>query len=449
MKKAVRLNCSGSSITILLFGIMAQNGQIFNKDSLDSDSHSVTSFICDNFAKFVSKFNEQSDDKWFASHISDSFDITIEDCGTTYNGVFLDFDSDNGYAVIGGNYMLYDFVISGESPYLNIGAKSTIYKYSTSNGYMYLSNGVYLSVNLDNLWNSNDSNHQFYDKHYDGQDSDSTGCGNIIRPDNYIKDRYGDGWSLEKRKSLGMNGHRQLSLSCYYENKISKDKSTGIENVETYSEGNCWFVSVYNVLRYMGNSQWFNLPSYGNMVSYNPVVSEPNLYSKYYDNSGNNITKKLYYNNNTSFVYQHYLRQPTFNFNKLYTDIRELVNAKYKKVDGGTISESCAIIERIAQKYNYSVDALEHFDWVNYVNSVANRIDQSIPSLWSTSNDTYGSHTMAVCGYRFYTKTTGWWIFKTKETKALFEIKDGWSEDSRFYDVSGHTGFSAIATLEF
>lgn len=56
---------------------------------------------------------------------------------------------------------------------------------------------------------------------------------------------------------------------------------------------------------------------------------------------------------------------------------------------------------------------------------------------------------MAVCGYRFYTKTTGWWIFKTKETKALFEIKDGWSEDSRFYDVSGHTGFSAIATLEF
>ncbi len=457
MKKTIKIKCHGISIIFLLLGIIAQNGQTIENGQNASafemeDCYHVASFIKDNFATFVSKYNECFDDVWNASYVEKMFNVTIEDCGTEYSGVFLDFDSKNGYAVVGNNYTVYNFSIEGDSPFHGI--ESNEFRFSTSGGYYYLDGGEYLSV--DSYNNSNESilNQPCSDSHYNGQDQNSKGCGNIINPDDYVNDKYGNGWKFEKSKRILMRGSTQYNLSLYINNKIKKNSSTGIEEVVPFSEGNCWFVSAYNALAYLSSTLFYNMPSTWNVVNYDPKVEEPNLYSKYYDASGNNISKKLYYNNNNSFVYEYYLK-PTNNPNnyfvleKLYAEVRQLVNTKFKKVSGGTISESCSIIERIAEKYNYSVDAAEHVDWVAYINTAISKIDQSLPCLWSTSNDTYGSHTMTVCGYRCYTKTTGWWIFQKKETKTFFEIKDGWSSDSRYYDISGHVGFSAIVTLEF
>ena len=67
--------------------------------------------------------------------------------------------------------------------------------------------------------------------------------------------------------------------------------------------------------------------------------------------------------------------------------------------------------------------------------------------IWSTSNDTYGSHTMAGCGYRLYSRRAGFWIFTHDEYKLFFELRDGHSDEPRYYDVQGHVGLSAIIFL--
>ncbi len=454
MNKALRCNCSGFSIVFLILGIAFQNNQAAYEQanlehSFGTDSHSVASFIKDNLSTFVLKCNDYCNMNWEAASIERMFDITIYDCGNTYEGVFLDFDSENGYATVADNYVIYDINFTGESPFLNVEFEQC--KYISSKGYFYLFDGEYLSVDSNDKLLTEQIDQQFSDSHYNGQQAGSTGCGNIIYPDLYIKDRYGDGWTLEKSKSLSMYGCTQYNYSCYIENQIVKDSQTNVERAVPYSEGNCWFISSYNLLRYMSSTRWFSMPSVWNVVSYDPRVEEPNLYSKYFDASGSNKSKILFYNNNADSIHQYDLRQHNnstiYSFEKLYVDVRHLIDTTFKKVNGGTISESCSVIERIAEKYGYEVDAVEDFSWSQYLDTVAAKISSGLPSLWSTSIGTYGTHTMAVCGYRYYAKTTGWWIFQQKQTKIVFEIRDGWTSDSRFYDMSGYIGFGAIAVL--
>ena len=82
-----------------------------------------------------------------------------------------------------------------------------------------------------------------------------------------------------------------------------------------------------------------------------------------------------------------------------------------------------------------------------YVNVYKNEIDNGWPLMWSTSTNTYGAHTMAVAGYRIYSKEEGWWIFKEKKYKNLAEIRDGWVENPRYFDFSAYTGFAALVNI--
>ena len=70
-----------------------------------------------------------------------------------------------------------------------------------------------------------------------------------------------------------------------------------------------------------------------------------------------------------------------------------------------------------------------------------------LPLLWSTSSGTYGSHTMAVCGFKYYSKTTSWWTFSSTNYVLFYELRDGHSTQPRFFDMTGHYGFAAIINL--
>lgn len=130
---------------------------------------------------------------WNATCIENRFEITINECGDEYVGTFLDFDDDNGYAVVGNDYNFLDFVTKGESPYAEI--KSESYYFSAVGGYFYMQDGEYLNVIEEN--NTDDS--FVYDcvmsKTYDGQESEQTVCGKIVEPDKYVNAKYGGGWS--------------------------------------------------------------------------------------------------------------------------------------------------------------------------------------------------------------------------------------------------------------
>lgn len=109
MKKALKLRCSGFSIIALLVAVLSATGSVgVNENNIQKylagDSVSVSDFIEENFTTFVSKYNDSAEEEWQASYIENRFIITINECGVEYQGVFLDFDLDNGYAVVGSEY---------------------------------------------------------------------------------------------------------------------------------------------------------------------------------------------------------------------------------------------------------------------------------------------------------------------------------------------------------
>ena len=118
-----------------IVAILLSNGIDYEMAKLVSDDPFVVKdFIEDNFVKFVDKVNEDTDSNWKAQSIEKSFPIIINYLGNEINGFFLDFNDENGYAVLGDSYKFYDFVLNGESPYINVDANEYYY---ANNKYFY------------------------------------------------------------------------------------------------------------------------------------------------------------------------------------------------------------------------------------------------------------------------------------------------------------------------
>lgn len=259
MGKTTRIMCGGFSIIPIIVGVLQSSGiKDVNEnnvyDYLKGDTVSVSDFIETNTLTFVEEYNkyiinenqtteepsqeeftiqEQAVELWHATYVENRFEIIINECDEEYIGTFLDFDGDNGYAVVGNDYNFLDFVTSGESPYAGIETDS--YYFSVSSGYFYLEDGEFLSVNKENNTDDNFAYNYVMSKTYDGQENNQTGCGKIEYPDRYVNAKYGGGWSLRKSTSLNMIGHEQSGLSCYKENKYNKTYNT----YDKFSEGNC------------------------------------------------------------------------------------------------------------------------------------------------------------------------------------------------------------------
>ena len=195
--------CCGFSIILIIMAMLNSMGIVdVNESNVEdyvaSDCVAVADFIENNFETFVDEYNLFADDTWSAKYVEKRFPITIDECGNVYDGVFLDFDNENGYAVVGNDYVLLDFVTLGDSPYMEI--ESETYYYSCVAGYYYLSGNEYISVEADNNVDENYFYKHNNTKHYNGQESDAKGCGKIKNPTEYVKDKYGNGWKIDREK---------------------------------------------------------------------------------------------------------------------------------------------------------------------------------------------------------------------------------------------------------
>lgn len=460
----VRIIKKGSSVILLLVTMLSVNDKNVNdnniKNYLDSDCYAVANYIQNNFDLFVEKYNESSNEKLNASYVENSFYIKIVDYDGEQDGYFLDFNQDNGYVLIGNEYTFYDFSSNEKSPYENIESES--YYYSTSRGYLYLKDGEY--VNVDETKNMNNGcldDLTFEAKTYAGQEDKETGCGYINDTDLYVNDKYGSGWTLSINKSLAMATGQytdQARLSCYYDYSYVED------DLFYSSEGNCWFVSAYNVLqsladatgnykkkveKYKEDSSKGSMPSIKEIVDYDAKSSEYDLYKKVYDDKGNNISGKITSKSGKTH-YKTELRNTKFP--KLYIDVRKYVVSKYKKVDGGTVYNTANIINEVGKQYGYDFKAKGTVAAGLYGNSGLTAINKGLPFVLCTtsaSNAGYGNHLMAGCGYKVYSKTSGWWIFKVTSHKYFYELRDGHGEKERYFDLSAWTGFGGIVLLDY
>ncbi len=344
-------------------------------------------------------------------------------------------NDENGYITIGYDYKIFDIQVKGNQPFFDYPGYD--YFFSTSTGYSYYDTKIkdWSSINKDNNSNQNDwKNIDLSQGLYKDQEAGQTGNGKITDIKEYVLDKYGSGYSLVRSRSLDMDLYLQYDLSIYHTIK---------DDGYFYSEGNCWIIFAFHVLQYLAKTKYTDMYS-DDIVTYDAKNEEQDIYSKHFDENGNCKEKTTKYDG--TIVDKWVLNETVFP--KFYTEVRRFINSEFKKCDGGTEAETSYIVKRIAKNYGHTIDYENHYRWGAYTNYIKYKIDSNIPCIWSTTNDTYGAHSMAVCGYKYYKKTTKFWSFNFSTYKLFYELRDGHLEKPTYYDISSHIGISCLTFLK-
>lgn len=404
------------------------------EDYVTSDALTVSNFIEENFVEFVKEANVDLEEPWKASYIEEKFPIEVNYLGDVTQGMFLDFDGENGYAVVAENYIFRDFQTEGESPYKGI--TSTRFQYDALSGYYYEVNGE-----LQNVIDEYDEacRNNLYDEAgaisvYNGQEYfEFTQFGGIVDCLSYLKDKYGKTYTPVKSKSLSMTCYTQDQLSAY--TVWSKDSNGFIKE----EEHNCAIVSAFNCIQYMRGFNMIKLPSATTKEKFNPSYFEPRSYSSNYDSKGNPISTKITFKNTTHHKYELRTIQ---SFPTLYCQLREEADNILGRFDTLTLDTELRVIKKVCQKYGYTVDFDCRSLYYAYLNDALTKLEQGYSLIWS-----FKGHITAVKGYKIYEnyKTIG--NYKSTTTYAFLELADGYSTRGRFFNMTGYRDNAGIGTL--
>lgn len=383
-------------------------------------------YICKNLNDFEKYFNDCNHDldSLSATSVENLIPIFIENNADQIKGILIDLNDEYGYITVGYDYEIFDIQARGNQPFYD--HEGYEYFFSTTTGYSFYNTDVkkWISVDKENVSEEKDwENFKLNHSQYEGKEEKESGNGKIFDTSSYVKDKYGSEYTEYSSSSIGMDGYNQFELSAY--------ESIGV-NDGSYSEGNCWIVSAFHILQYLAKTKYTNM-YFNYEIGYDAEQNEPNIYAKHFDSDGNcreqiqksdgTICEKWELTNNR--------------FPLLYALIREYVDGKFEKCDDGYIWETRDIIKYICSIFNNSIDIDTHYDWCFYADYIVNEISNSRPALWFTLYDTYGSHAMAVCGYKYYKRERKFGFFTYSIYKLFYELKDGHAKESRWFDISG------------
>lgn len=381
---------------------------------------------------------------WAATEIEYSSPVfLIED---NKYGMYLDFDADNGYAVITTDKKIYGLETSGDLEYLRNGKE--IY-YSYIDGFMFVDNNKQLqkyesennieddvydgaqarqvnntgtditisygdsSISINRAPTANDMTV------YPGQTEAGDGEITPSKIDDYVSSRYPN-FTLDTRDNYNASRFEyahQFATSYYVQEY----------DTVTYSEGNCSLNAMYNVMRDWGKRGLIKIP-YSQTEDIRSSILNDRLYATYGKGTktgkDSNGTYKWVANSDSRLSVM-----PT-----LYSNIRSYaLNNGYTPVNGYNRSKVPATMEYVANfLYNNNLD-VEH---TTNVSTVTNSIWLNrVCYLSINGSSTYGNHGVAVVGYHKYSKETK--InnsYSIMEYKYFYEIADGWNYSSRIFD---------------
>ncbi len=384
-------------------------------------------YICEHLKDFEEYFNEYNPDldPLTATSVENLIPLYIENVGKQIDGILIDLNDEYGYITVGYDYEIFDIQAKGNQPF--IAHSGCEYFFSTTTGYSYFNTSLndWISANKDSVSEEKDwGNIKLNHGQYLGQEKEQSGNGKIVDPLLYVQDKYGYDYYDYFSASLDMDGYEQGNLSAY---------ETIKEDGKSYSEGNCWIVSSFHILQYLAKTKYTNM-YFSSFVNYDAKQNEPNIYSNHFDSNGN-CKEKIKINDGTI---ADKWKLTNKEFPRLYANVREYVDGKYQKCDDGYIWETRDIVKYMCNKYGHDIDTNTHYNWNYHADNIVDEIINERPALWFTLNDTYGSHAMAVCGFRYYKKERNFKFFTYSTFKLFYELRDGHTTESRFFDMSGH-----------
>lgn len=327
------------------------------------------------------------------------------------DGVYLDFNDDNGYLVITEDREVVEWRTDGDLEYLKNVEQAY---YSLLDGFGYYSGAQFIPYEAD-YYTYDELDALVLENQYDGQSS--PGDGDIWNTSQYVADRYGEGYVIKSgdSRSLSFTYFTQGAMSIYYE------KKNGLE----YTEGNCTLSSIFALMNNLKTSgKYTSLPAASAKTSYD--ATKDSFYSKYSGNSNYRIeTPKSLPN--------------------LYLAIRKYAIDNYGYETSGTNPFNIvAMIEAVGAQYNASIDATHIVVW-SYESQVVDEIKAGYPVIINVANSsTYGSHSMVVTGYQLYTKTTTVLGIDFNDYVKLIKVNDNWTGAARYFDF---TNYAAIGSF--
>lgn len=316
------------------------------------------------------------------------------------NGVepfaYLDFDDNNGYAVLANGMEMPWFCPIGQITQSNL-TKSCFCR----------GKGIVVDTDkiiLDFLRVGN----------YSGQESDAIESGKIIDPLKYVKDRYGDGWDYEGNYLPYWNVfHRQDEFSIY-----AKEENDGT----IIYENNCLLASIYEILDYWRYAGY--LPSLtSGYVSSSPL--EDWFYSSLMKET--NSSGKARYSVCHSSV-------PT-----MYKIVRDWFRDNDSYVFGpASASKATSFIQSFNSQYGLSMTSRLMDSWDVRADIASSAKAPSKMYIWNQRYGDYGSHSMPVWGAFIFQKTSGWWIFSHTDYVNLMRVNDNYVEYERYIDMTAY-----------
>lgn len=82
------------------------------------DCVSIINFIDDNLEQFKEEYNETVEDNLFLNANGIEYSSVIYLVKDENYGAYIDFDGENGYVVVTGNYKIYDMQVNGDLDFL-------------------------------------------------------------------------------------------------------------------------------------------------------------------------------------------------------------------------------------------------------------------------------------------------------------------------------------------
>lgn len=382
-------------------------------DYLSSDCASVAYFIIDNLSLFADEYNRSlSEGEQPFEAVSCEGLLPVYVVSLEQEGLYLDFNDENGYMIVLDDYSVVAFETTGDLDYL----KEVEYTYySIYDGFLYRNeDGDFLPYEFTELteedWNEyleTEMEKKKYDGQTDGKD------GRIYNPDAFVKDKYGKGYSVYRENSLPDYEYiDQFNLSIYQE----------LRNNKPYSEGNCSLSSVYSLLNYLKISgQYEKLPSSSSVTRYD--ATRDSFYKKYKGKVNYQIVTPI--------------ELPV-----LYLKIREYAISTYGyEVSGTNPFRIPKMIEAVGKKYGCKLKAKHILVW-SYESQVVKEINGGYPTIWNMANSSsYGSHSTVVTGYKTYRKTKKILGFKLYSYVELLELNDNWETEAQYFDFTNYGAF--------
>lgn len=398
MKKRLKLQSSLYSIA-LLFGLNQVSYKTSDSGSdtyLDGDCESISNFIESYLSTFVDEYNIAEEDNWQATSIEDK--KTVIDIDTEEEYIYLDFNDENGYAIVGNDYNLIDFSTTSDLSYTK--DVDTLY-WSEFDGFVYVEGEEYLRYNANYLTEDELNDYAFkYEGKVESFENWSDAIKNIP---SYLTSRYGGDWYIDNKNSKSLTNYVDV-----YQN----------DNAIYYGEGNCTLSAYFGIFQYLRDNKNFkNLPTGTVKVD----VSD--------DTFSEGHTVK---NDEVDAIYAK-VREAAMNYN--YTTESDAWTSTTMARWGNEALASMGYNSKWFRHYIYMC-----LTWT-FRSQVVKNIDDGYSVMWNQARGNYSNHSMVVKGYKTYKKDHRFWFIKWSESKHFMVINDNWDNtpETTYIDFDGYS----------